>query len=90
MSKKMGDLINLSEYIKNKKEDILNPPEAEDFFAAMEMTTDDIVAELVFRLQTKESISNLSTDVLISELSARLVRIEDICVASVMEGLQKN
>ena len=90
MSKKMGNLINLSDYIKNKTQAILEPPSAEEFFAVMEMTTDDIVAELVFRLQEQDSISNLSTDILVAELSARLIKIEDICIASVMNELQKN
>jgi len=88
-------VINLSDYLPGKEdpqdgldEESFDVPSHEEFFAVMDMTTDDIVAELVFRLQTNEKISDLSTDVLVSEIAARLIKIEDLCVASVINNLQ--
>lgn len=96
MNDDLGKVINLSDYFNKKDrndqndidDDMFDIPSHEEFFAVMDMTTDDIVAELVFRLQTNEKISDLSTDVLVSEIAARLIKIEDLCVASVINNLQ--
>ena len=91
MSDDSEKIIKLADYRKKKEEpkEILDIPTIEDFFSVMEMTTDDIVAELVYRLQTTESISKATTDVLVSELAARIIRMEDICIASVVNELEK-
>ena len=91
MSDKCDKIINLADYRKKKEEpkEILDIPTIEDFFSVMEMSTDDIVAELVYRLQTNESISKATSDALVSELAARLIQMEDICIASVVSELEK-
>ena len=91
MSDKCDKIINLADYRKKKEEpkEILDIPTIEDFISVMEMSTDDIVAELVYRLQTKEAISKATSDALVSELAARLIQMEDICIASVVSELEK-
>ena len=78
----MGNIIDLADFLSQKQLSNTNLPDFQEITKVEIMETDLIVELLHERLNKSFESYDISTDILLSELSARIALFEKICILS--------